>query len=259
MNNKKLTHILFDVDGTLYDKRRAYNPGSGCIEDSHEFFRYNTYALLSSGFSLEETLNVVLDSYKTHVKERQILSNLERFSESYKRMFHNKVEQGGSNGNVFVNEFGASKDYFARLVGQIDFSSVLARDELLVELISGLKQKYHLGIITNEVYSTIEKVSSVLGFSINDFKMETGSEFHLFCKETGVSKPNLQSFSRPLELNNLLPEQAVYVGDSFSKDIKPVISLGMNAVHVTNNGSYVLDKTNYVEVGSIYDLSRVLL
>ena len=39
-----MKNIIFDVDGTFYNKKKPFNTKLGSINDSHEFFRYATYS-----------------------------------------------------------------------------------------------------------------------------------------------------------------------------------------------------------------------
>lgn len=67
LKKSELTHIIFDIDGTLYNKKREYKPGKGSIEDAHEFFRYATFsqAVNSKGvFNQNDLINKVVEEYK---------------------------------------------------------------------------------------------------------------------------------------------------------------------------------------------------
>ncbi|MBD3313515.1 HAD hydrolase-like protein [Candidatus Woesearchaeota archaeon] len=257
----KSSYIIFDVDGTLYDKSRVYNKELGSIMDSHLFLRYATYfKLKSSGKkNLECTADQVISEYNEHICNKTLLDAIKHFPEDMVKEYLGLVKRNISNGNVFVNEFGASRDYLARILGNIDFRNILVEDQRLQETIHNLKnKKCALGILTNEVYSTIEKVFEVLGLEMKDFKLETGTEYPIACKETGVSKPDIESFRHLLELNHIKPENSTYIGDSISKDIKPSLEAGMLAVLVNYESEEpIMSCAEYKIINSIYELDNL--
>lgn len=261
---KNITHVIFDVDGTIYEKSREYLPGHGSIEDAHEFFRYRTYTECQRLCEIKDEgslIERVVADYKQNNQNNTLLEAIESFSPELKIFYRDLVKKHGSNGKVFANEFGTDSGFFARIVGQTDFEAILREDKQLQEMIRTLKEReYQLGILTTERYSTILKVMEIMKLTLGDFSMENGTEYPILCSENvEKKKPSLEGFQKIVEVTGAAPDQIVYVGDSLSKDIKPPLSMGINAVLVTWKGNSVHEREGYIEIPTIYDLKEVLL
>lgn len=267
------THVVFDVDGTLYDKRREYLPGRGSIEGAHEFFRYATFsAALEQGHisDEDELVERVVTEYQRRNRNWSLLCAIGKFPERLRHNYHQLVRKHGSNGKVFVNEFGADSGFFARIVGQTDFRSILAVDKKLQAMVGDLKIRgYKLGILTTEIYSTVEIVFDILGLSIDDFRMDTGTDYPLLCSENVAdSKPSPEGFLRLIEINGVdSARKIVYVGDDFKKDVEASLKVGLQAVHVTYDGTEYISfeectvegkRKKYVKIDKVCDLVTVL-
>ena len=44
-----ITHIAFDVDGTLYGKHTEYREGAGSIGDAHHYFIFYAWQMIRDG------------------------------------------------------------------------------------------------------------------------------------------------------------------------------------------------------------------
>lgn len=255
LNLKTITHIIFDVDGTLYSKDAVYDEEIGSIEDSHEFMRYAAYSKAVKGKTLEEIAEEVIAEYHQHITERTLMKAVKQFPDELKHRYKELVEKHRSNGNLFAKEFGANIDYFAKLVCNVDFGALLKKDDELIQTIGFLKAKgYKLGILTNEVYATIDKIVNVLGLCMDDFRLETGSQYPIFCKENGVAKPDTKAFINLLRLNNIPQNRALCVGDSLSKDIEPAVEVGMIGVLVGDSA----ENNQYLTIAAVHELKRYL-
>lgn len=263
--------LIFDVDGTLYEKDRDYC-GNGSILDSHEFFRYAIYTTATQNDGADEgTAEQVIEDYNKHIKQGSLLEAIARFPEAIKKEYDSLVEKHGSNGKVFVNEFGADSSFFHRMLSEIDFRNILTEDKGLQEVVSYLKQRCQLGIFTSEVYDTVLQVFNVLGLDISDFAMGAGTRYPILCSENvSDKKPGREGFDRIVEVTGVEPSEIVYVGDNLTKDVKAPLALGMNAVHVNWGGSGIVrarivpemhgcfEEKSYIEVPNIYSLSDIL-
>ena len=132
-----------------------------------------------------------------------------------------------------------------------------------------LKQKnYHLGILTTEVFSTVKDVAEAMGFNLDDFRMDTGDQYHLLCAENvKEKKPSLEGFEKLIKLYGVDDHRKIlYVGDSFGKDIETSLKTGLQAVHVVNSGPReslaVADinglKKEYAKINGLYALRDLL-
>lgn len=98
-----------------------------------------------------------------------------------------------------------------------------------VERVKGLGKE--VGVITN---SDLRIHSVLQGLGISDL-----CTFILTSEEAGASKPQPEIFQLAVErsqLDNLVPEQILHVGDDFLKDYQGATSLGWKAVLVDRTG-----------------------
>ncbi|MFH1916236.1 MAG: HAD family hydrolase [Nanoarchaeota archaeon] len=253
----QITHILFDVDGTLYDKNKEYVSGNGTIMDSHEFFRYGAFMWRLSGLKLEDASGMIVAEYQGLAETRKLRSWIDAVPVEIKRLYAGFLQQYGSNGNVFHHRFGTSKSFLACLLEHIDFGSLLCPDDETISAISHLKEQYHLGIITNETYKTTCAVICASGLSLDDFSLPTGTNYPVFCRETGVAKPNPASFQHAIDVLSIDPGKCVYVGDSVEKDVLPAKEVGMRPVLIVY-GQDIKERDRYVQIGYLSDLERLL-
>lgn len=269
----EITHIIFDVDGTLYNKKREYKLGKGSIEDAHEFFRYTAFsqALNSKGvFNQDDLTNKVVEEYKKRNKEGMLLKAIEEIPQDLKNSYKELLKKHGSNGKVFVNEFGTDSGFFAKIVGNVDFETILTEDKELQKLVQELKQEgYKLSILTTEIYNTVQTVADVLGLSLNDFKIETGTQYPILCSENvKEKKPSPEGFQRLIQITNVIsPRQIVYVGDDFKKDVEAPLNCGLQAIQVTYDGTGKIsfescpikeEQEQFAKIDKVYDLTKVL-
>lgn len=203
-------------------------------------------------------------------KEETLLKAIAEFPQELKNKYKEVLKKHGSNGKIFVNEFGTESGFFAKIVGNVDFESVLTEDKELQKMIQNLKQKgYGLGILTTEVYNTIHTVADILGISLNDFKIETGTQYPILCSENvKEKKPSPEGFQRLIQITNVTsPKQIMYVGDDFKKDVEAPLNCGLQATQVTYNGTGKVlfescqikgKQTQFAKIDKIYDLTRIL-
>ncbi len=259
-----ITHVVLDVDGTLYEKKREYIPGRGTIEDRHEYFRYATYCkAVDEGGIYEEDIFIaqLVSEYLRLEDDGRLLDAVEEFPNDFKQHYHSLVKKHTANGRLFRNEFGVQAGFFHRILQHIAFGSVLEEDERLQDTLDAVfKKGYQGSVLTSERYATIEAAFAALGLRIGDYALDTGTDFPIFCSDNlgKDTKPSPAAFERLLEVVDAEPGQVVYVGDSLKKDVIPPLELGMKAVHVTWKGNEIVERDGYIEIPTIYDLREVV-
>ncbi len=122
------------------------------------------------------------------------------------------------------------------------------------ELFSLLKEKKIPIVICTDLTAHVQhRKIEALGIA-QDIKYLVSSE------EAGREKPAREMFDLCLEKLNLPPENIWYVGDSFQKDVKGAMNVGMQAVwfHPQENSK---DKvaTSYLEVSNYTELVNLVL
>ena len=99
---------------------------------------------------------------------------------------------------------------------------------------------YHVGIITNGAHDehTDSQLSKVqyLGLSERIQSLTISGEI-------GVRKPNLEIFKVACERADVLPEEAIFVGDSIQNDIIGANRAGMTSVYINRKSEVLVSKT----------------
>lgn len=265
-NSEKIKIIVFDVNGTFYDKNKEYTKGAGTIQSAQNFFQINAYQKLSKDkTTLEKVSEELILEYNKLIEEGRLKEELENIPADIKRKYEEKVKECGSNGKVFVKLFGAKSNYLHEMLKNIKFKSILSENKELKEVIYYLKRKnYKLGILTTEVYETIKIISKQLGLDINDFYMDTGDEYPILCSENVKDKkPSNEGFEKILKIYKVEnPREIVYVGDHFMKDIEAPIKVGLQAIQIESSQNDISKETvkfdgEEIEYMKINSLSRL--
>lgn len=274
--------VYFDVDGTLFDKNTEFYPSKGSVQDHHEYLRNVAFKEACMGIEDEErALDEIIERYQTDVAKGAVKEQAYSFSKSLKAGYNFLREQHGSNGKVFSGEFGLSSTFLAKLIESIDFESVIPPDGKLRSMIETLSETYDVGIMTSEVYPTVEMVLDALKIPLEYFTIpgyesysslrdDEGTPYPILCSNNiQQKKPSREGFDKICEVTAAQPHQVLYVGDTLEKDVSPPLSLGMQAAHVVWPGDGIKEKSitpaingcdeekPYYEVG-LYDLARLL-
>ena len=114
---------------------------------------------------------------------------------------------------------------------QISPEEYLSEDPMLINALEHLAQRYTLVLITNNTQSQTMRILSALG--INDHKK------YFKILKTKARKPNAHIFRQVARELSVSPEQCVSIGDSFVKDVKPALSLGMRGVTVSSIQEFI--------------------
>ena len=98
------------------------------------------------------------------------------------------------------------------------------------ELVASLGSRFTLGIISNGLPDVqYQKLDAV------------GTRSHFSCivlsEEFGIAKPDPRIFHHALSLVSILPDEAVYVGDSFENDVVGALDAGMQACWYNPQGN----------------------
>ena len=259
--------VIFDVDGTLYQKDNKSTDGCGSIQDAHDFFRYSAFQRLSLGIPVEDVSRFLIDDYRERSKDHTLTEAIESIPLKIRLEFDELVKKYKSNGNVFRIEFGTSSTYLHNMLEKIRFDLILKRDEELIKTIEYLKQKeYNLGILTTETPRTVRTVLDTLGLNYKDFLMDTGDEYGILCSENVKNKkPSQEGFERLIEIYHPTdPRRIVYVGDDLDKDVKAAMSCGLQAIHISNpekesdTRKINDEELEYKIIKRIYDLRTIL-
>lgn len=126
---------------------------------------------------------------------------------------------------------------------EIEQGNLYYEDKEVLSTIKYLSKKYDLYVLTNWFTKTQSKRLEGMGI-LKYFKKIYGADINFY-------KPDKRAFE--CILKNYKAEECLSIGDSLEKDIKPAISLGMNAIWKTDEMS---DK--YKTIKDIRELMNIL-
>ncbi len=139
---------------------------------------------------------------------------------------------------------------------------VIPTDEILKKLFSSCSYlpwgKYEDTIFLNEL-SIPMGVLSNFNNSLEDKLVHFfGTIFSdIFVSEVvGVAKPSLQFYQYALEKLALLPEEIIYVGDSYKLDFKPANELGITTFVIDRDGFYPDSEST---IRSLFELKNKMI
>ena len=115
------------------------------------------------------------------------------------------------------------------------------------ELLENLKQKYKLHIITNGF-------EQVQHFKISNSGLAPYFEHTFTAEKIGYKKPHPQIFQQALQKAQVIPENALMIGDSLEADISGALHLGMQAIHFNSH-----NEPEHTKCPIVYSLSEINL
>ena len=201
--------ILFDLDDTLFDHRRASALALGAMHATHApDLPFETFA----------------------VKHAEVLE-----------VFHRRFLAG----EFTLDEARVARmqTLFAAFDREIDAARAIeaaqryrARHQAnrhlvagAIELLDALRDHCRLGVVTNN--STAEQIEKLRALNIASY-----FDTVVISEDVGVAKPDKKIFSIALERIGVRPQDAVFVGDNWKNDIVGAVNAGMSAVWLNHDG-----------------------
>ncbi len=212
MNNKKYTHLFFDLDHTLWDTDT--NAKQSLIE------MFNTFELHKHGINSSDDFinkyiainNRLWTDYSLGKIKKDFLRN-GRFELTLKLF------------EITNKDLVASlSDYF---VEQTPFRKALM--PFAEKLLHHLKPNYKLFIITNGFKEAQHR------------KLQSAGIAHFFSdvfisEEIGFHKPNPQIFNYAINKSGASLTKSLMIGDNIETDIEGALSAGMDCVYLNTSG-----------------------
>lgn len=190
MKLKGIKAVGFDVDGTLYHAPDAMSQQIGKI------------LIQKAAEALSQDPDEIVEEY---LKRR---------------------EQFRSN-TLTLNSFGLDGEkIFQNVWDQVEIHKYVSKDLKLVKMMSELKKKYRLFVITNGSGRQVERKMTHLGLDYHDF------DPRIYCYDQGWVKPDPQPFLAAIESLEMSPQEIVYVGDREDIDIEGAKAVGMKTIIV---------------------------
>jgi putative hydrolase of the HAD superfamily len=97
------------------------------------------------------------------------------------------------------------------------------------EVYRDIARNFSVGILTNG-FSETQKLK------FKKFELHTSADHLVISEDVGALKPDPKVFEHATELAGVAPDEILYVGDSFSSDIKGGAACGWNTAWYTQNG-----------------------
>jgi len=226
----KIKHIFFDLDHTLWD-----------FEKNSDL----TFQMLFEKHSISANLSDFLIVYKPLNREFWKLYRDEKISKEDLR--YQRLKQ------AFDAIYYPISDELIHILA-IEYIEFLPEFSHLFdhtfEILSYLKEKYELHIITN-------------GFEeIQVKKMESSKISHFFSRvitseSVQVKKPHPKVFYHALEVANATIENSIMIGDSVEADIEGALNIGMQAIHC-NFENEIIESTKFRSITSLLEIKRYL-
>ncbi|MCI0446803.1 YjjG family noncanonical pyrimidine nucleotidase [bacterium] len=207
MENKKYTHLFFDLDRTLWDyERNAAEAIREILENYHS------------------TRNAIEDVDCFLVTYERINEEL---WDAYGRNKITKEELRDKRFYLCFLEFGLDDYHTSRLVSD-DFTQLAPRKPYLLPgaetALKYLKKKYSLGIISNGFEETQAQKMKHSGL-VKYFD-------HVITSDSArAKKPHAKIFHHAMKLTGADPANSLMVGDHFDLDILAARDFGMDQVY----------------------------
>jgi len=206
---KNINAVIFDLDDTLLDRTQTF---SLYIEYFYEKFLMNKISLYEKQKAIQYLINIDKNGYEN------------------RSLFYNKIIDKW---NLEYNPKELENNWIE------NFHKFTVPSLKLFEILEYLKHKYVLGIITNGLtYMQKEKIKAL---KIKEYFKEI-----LISEDIGIKKPDKEIFLLCCERLNIIPSEAVYIGDNIEIDIMGAKNAGLNGIwlnkfNIKNNYKMVIE------------------
>ena len=229
---KKIKHLFFDLDRTLWDFET--NSHSELIN------LYHTHKLHQLGISLSEEFVKVYKKINEKCWENYRLDKISKENLRFERF------------NLTLAYFGIDNLDLSKKIGQDYVLNSPYRTVLIphtIELLEYLKPNYIIHIITNG-FQEVQHIKMNQSGLAKYFKTVVTSEM------AGAKKPDSLIFNHALSISGAELENSVMIGDDLNTDIKGAINIGMKSIYfnpnkVNNNSGASKEVKSLLEIKKI--------
>lgn len=173
--------------------------------------------------------------YEKHGREHGITFDYEQFVRAFYKADDSLVDEGNPELNLtmIVHEQvrrvldnldleNIDSDRLAKTISNDFIASSLHSINNAIPVLNRLKQRYRLGIISNN-YGNLEAICKETG-------LDAVMEVLIDSRVVGATKPDPIIFRAALDEMETEPQKSVMIGDSFKRDIEGALNMGMNAI-----------------------------
>ena len=212
--------VFFDLDGTLCDSDTAWN-----IAQNETFQRLRKHYPHVSRETITEAWTTIHQELF-----QQLNAGKCSMAEVRDSRFQHLFKELGLPTDKAMEELS---DFFC---SRYLTSLYLYDDATILEELHA----YHVGIITNGAHD--EHTDSQLS-KVRHLGLSERIQSLTISGEIGVRKPNLEIFKVASERANVLPKEAVYVGDTIQNDIVGANRAGMKSIFINRKSEALASKT----------------
>lgn len=210
LKNKELNHrykaVFIDLDDTIWDFHT--NARLTLLDMYNEYGLNNYFDDFDQFFGIYAQKNTELwEQYgKGEVTQEFLMT--ERFRYSMAQMGLDNFELAREIGDKYLKNLPDKKSLMPHTI----------------ELLSYLKKKYSLTIISNGF-------TEVQYRKLQSSEIEHYFDYVVLSESAGALKPDKQIFEYALKLNNVKADEAIMIGDSYAADIQGAINTGIDQVY----------------------------
>lgn len=228
---RKYQHIFFDLDRTIWDFE------ANAKEAFQEIYVHHNLSIIFPDF---DTFHSAYRKYNAQLWEKFRNGAINKEDLKHVRFY------------LTLKEFGKDDRELAKKLGE-DYVNISARKTHLFpnshEVLSYLKQKYKLYIITNGFHEVQIK-------KIENSNLRKYFQKIITSETAGVQKPHEQIFRYALEQANAKIEEAIMIGDDIEGDIKGAKAIGLDQVFFNPNRlTHYIEPT--FEIQSLKELKNI--
>lgn len=200
--------IYFDLDDTLLDHQSAE---AAALRDVHDYFTF------FDGVTPEDLRQTY---HEVNNKQWRLYS---RGDVNRKQLQRNRFEQTLEQLDLDGDRYDEVGTFYMQCYRN-HWQWMDGAEEVYRKVV----QNYPVGILTNGFAETQRK-------KFEQFRLDESANCTVISEEVGVLKPDPKVFQHATDLAQVTPDKILYVGDSFSSDIKGGTQFGWNTAWFTNN------------------------
>ncbi len=211
--NDNIKVLILDLDDTLYSNEALKQ---AVLKQWHDFMILKIKKRLKIS---QRQAAVLLE------KEKQKITAEFQNAYSRKPTFTEIAESIASDYDLSVKDWERFKD------SRVKPEEYLSYDQRLINVLDFLAGKYTLVLVSNN--TRFQAIQILYALGVKDYK----KYFKIF--KTSARKPSTHIFQYAAQQLSVLPEQCVSIGDSYEKDIKPALNLGMHGIHISSYKEFI--------------------
>jgi len=205
--------VLFDFDDTLFDHKGTVEAAFVKMRDRHPFLRAKPLAT---------TIEVYHESLET--MHPDILAGRMTVEEGRAKRFHDVARHCGT--TITDQEALALAKEYRSLYCEVEMAS-----EGAIELLSYCKEKFTVGVVTNNI--RIEQETRAKNLGIDGY-----IDYMVTFEDAQAMKPDPAMLRKALKIGQASNEETVLIGDSLATDVEAALQADMRCLWLCSDADY---------------------